>query len=78
MDLSTRKILFIQEFLKLESDRIISDFENLLQKEIESDCKYTPMSVAEFESRIRQSEDDSDNGRVTETSVLLDEIEKWS
>ena len=77
MDLQTRKIQFIQEFLKLESEKAISHLEKLLQKEAKTESGRTPMSVEEFQNRIDQSSDDSKNGRLTETNDLLDEIEKW-
>ena len=33
MDLDTRKVIFIRDFLKLESEKAISQFEKLLKKE---------------------------------------------
>ncbi|EKF55455.1 hypothetical protein I215_07092 [Galbibacter marinus] len=32
MDLDTRKIAFVQEFLKLQSDDVVSRFEKILKK----------------------------------------------
>jgi hypothetical protein len=78
MDLQTRKIIFVQEFLKLESEKAISHLEKLLQKETKSDAVFQPMSTQEFQQRIDKSLDDSKNGRVTEASELLSQIEKWS
>ena len=79
MDLQTRKISFIQEFLNFQSEEIILRFENLLKKEkkkITSD-KLEPMTLEEFNRRIDTSVEDSNNDRVTEASELLSEIEKW-
>lgn len=78
MDLQTRKILFVQEFLKLESEKAISHLEKLLEKETKNDSKFSPMSLQEYQKRIDQSLDDSLNGRLTESNQLLSEIEKWS
>ena len=78
MDLQTRKILFVQEFLKLESEKAITHLEKLLQKEAKSDSAFAPMSMQDFQKRIDQSSDDSKNGRLTETGELISEIEKWS
>lgn len=36
MDLQTRKIKFVQEFLKLQSEQAISRLEKILQKEVGS------------------------------------------
>ena len=78
MDLQTRKINFIQNFLKLESEKAISHLEKLLQKEVTSDAELKPMTMQEFHKRIEKSTEDSKNGRLTETNELISEIEKWS
>lgn len=78
MDLQTRKLNFIQNFLKLENEKAISQLEKLLQKEVKSDTELKPMTMQEFQKRIEKSTEDSNNGRLTETSELISEIEKWS
>lgn len=73
MDLQSRKIEFVQEFLKLQSEEVISQLEKLLKKEtkkIDRDLK--PMTIEELNSRIDQSEDDFRNGRFKTTSQLLE------
>jgi len=69
MDLQTRKIEFVQEFLKLQSEELIAQFENLLKKETQKKIK--PMSVLELNSRIDQSEDDFKNGKFKTSAELL-------
>ncbi|KDN55288.1 hypothetical protein [Flavobacterium seoulense] len=69
MDLQTRKIEFVQEFLKLQSEELIAQFENLLKKE--TNKKLKPMSVIELNSRIDQSENDFKNGKFKSSSELL-------
>ena len=78
MDLQTRKILFVQEFLKLESENAISHLEKLLKKAKVEDASLKPMSIQQYQKRINQSIQDSENGRLTESSQLISEIEKWS
>jgi hypothetical protein len=78
MDLQTRKLNFIQDFLKLESEKAISHLEKLLQKETQSNSELKPMTMKEFQKRIDQSNEDSKNDRLTENSKLISEIEKWS
>tara|TARA_R110002110_G_scaffold125814_1_gene304122 strand:+ start:311 stop:553 length:243 start_codon:yes stop_codon:yes gene_type:complete len=80
MNIEARKIEFIQEFLKLQSDDTISKLEKVLLKEKnESDNrKVKPMSARELNKRIDKSMEDSKNGRLTEASDLLAEIEKWN
>jgi hypothetical protein len=69
MDLQTRKLEFIQEFLKLQSEEVISQFENLMKKRIKDSLK--PMSIEEFNKGIDKSEDDFKNGRYKTSSELL-------
>lgn len=71
MDIQTRKIQFIQEFLKLESEKAISHLEKLLEKEIQNTPERKPMSIEELNARINKSEDDFKNGRYKSTSELL-------
>lgn len=80
MDLQTRKIEFIQEFLKLQSEEAISRLEKLLKKEKKEFEKNSiqPMTVEQFNKRIDKSMDDSKKGKLTESNYLLEEIEKWS
>ena len=77
MDLQTRKINFVQEFLKLQNEELVLRLENLLKKESKSKLNIVPMSIEEFNDRIDQSLDDSKNGRLTGTDDLLSEIEGW-
>lgn len=79
MDLQTRKISFIQEFLNFQSEEIILRFEKLLKKEKNriTSNKLEPMTIEEFNERINTSMEDSNNERVTEANQLLSEIEKW-
>lgn len=77
MDLQTRKIMFVQEFLKLESEKVISNLEKILQKEIKSESAFQPMTILELEQRIDKSLEDSKNGHLTESSELISQIEKW-
>ena len=78
MDLQTRKLNFIQDFLKLESEKAISHLEKLLQKETKGNSELKPMTMKEFQKRIDQSTEDSKNDRLTENDKLISEIEKWS
>ncbi|MFA9192402.1 hypothetical protein AAGV28_13570 [Flavobacterium sp. FZUC8N2.13] len=69
MDLQTRKIEFVQEFLKLQSEELIVQFENLLKKETQKKLK--PMSVIELNARIDQSENDFKKGKFKTSAELL-------
>ena len=60
MDIQTRKIKFVQTFLKLQSEDVISKLEKILKKnqvdEIIEDLK--PLTIKELNRRISQSEKD--------------------
>ncbi len=79
MDLQSRKISFVQEFLSIQSEEVVSRLEKYLKKEKISmeEKTFKPMSIAELNRRIDQSEQDSINGRLTEMDDFLAEIEKW-
>ncbi|MUV05233.1 hypothetical protein GN157_16085 [Flavobacterium rakeshii] len=68
MDLQTRKIEFVQEFLKLQSEEVISMLENLLKQNTGGTNK---MTSAELNSRIDKSEEDFKNGRYKTSNELL-------
>ncbi|MEM0578040.1 hypothetical protein [Flavobacterium polysaccharolyticum] len=78
MDLQTRKLNFIQDFLKLESEKTIAQFEKLLRNTAANEEELNPMTIDEFHKRINQSLEDVKNGKVTDANDLLTEIEKWS
>lgn len=75
MDLQTRKIEFVQEFLKIQSEEVISQLENLLKRnknDMDENEFFSPISIEEFNTRIDKSEDDFKNGRYKTTSQLLE------
>lgn len=75
MDIQSRKIEFVQAFLKLQNEEVISQLENILRKkstiEIDEDSDFKPMSIKEFNDRIDKSENDFKNGNYKSTSELL-------
>ncbi|MDA3881955.1 MAG: hypothetical protein PF481_01595 [Bacteroidales bacterium] len=79
MDIQTRKINFIQEFLKIQNEEVVRQFEKLLSKENNSTPErlFSRMSIEDFNKRIDLSLSDSENDNVTEINDLLDEISKW-
>jgi hypothetical protein len=79
MDIQARKIHFVQEFLRVADDELVTKLEELLhierRKKLEKDLH--PMSLREFNEIIDKSEDDFANGRVTEARNLLKQINTW-
>lgn len=79
MDLQTRKIEFVQEFLKIQKEEAVLRLEKLLEKEkvkIEAE-DFKPFSVEEFQKRIDRSVGDSKQNRLTGNADLLNEVQKW-
>jgi hypothetical protein len=73
MNLETRKIVFIQEFLKVQSEEVIARLEKLLktEKSPAEEKLLKPMTAQELNDRIEQSESDFDNDRFKSSSELL-------
>ena len=74
MDLQTRKIEFVQEFLKIQSEEAIERLEKLLKKEKKNTLPDS-MSLVELNERIEKSESDFKNNRFKSTSGLLAKYE---
>jgi len=78
MDIQTRKIKFIQEFLKIQNEEMISQLEEiLLVNKSPQNKDSSPMTMVELEERIDKSMDDSKNEKITPAIELEKEIEKW-
>lgn len=79
MDLQTRKIQFIQEFLKYANANILDKFEELLKQERtkEFEKEIQPMTLDEYEHRIERAFEDVKNNRVKSAKNLKNEIATW-
>ncbi|WP_396192999.1 hypothetical protein [Flavobacterium sp.] len=77
MNIETRKLTFIQEFLRLENEDIVIGLEKLLHKRkaelIEKDLK--PMSLEKFNSDIDQSYDDYVNNDMITAKNLKNKFQ---
>ncbi|PCH76665.1 MAG: hypothetical protein COB98_05620 [Flavobacteriaceae bacterium] len=80
MDLEARKKTFVQEFLRLQNEDIVSGLEKLLRKRktklIEE--SFNPMSMEQYNSEIDQAMEDSESGRMIKASDLKAKIQKWT
>lgn len=79
MDIVSRKLSFVQEFLRISDEKLIAKLERLLRSERSKKMskELNPMTMDEFNEMIDLSEDDFNNGRVTETKELLKIVETW-
>ena len=73
MNLETRKLSFIQEILRIQSEKTISRLETILRKEKNTSNEqiFEPMTQNELDKRIDQSESDFRNNRSKSSSELL-------
>ncbi|HBG40975.1 MAG TPA: hypothetical protein DDZ96_08355 [Porphyromonadaceae bacterium] len=74
MDIQSRKLNFIQEFLQVQNEELMSRLEKVLY---DYRSHPEPLTVEEFNKRIEQSLEDSENDRVIEAGQLLSEINQW-
>lgn len=80
MDLQTRKLSFIQEFIRIQNEDIIIVLEKMLkrQKAESYEKNLKRMAIEEFTADIDQSMKDSVHNQVIEAKDLKNEIKKWS
>jgi hypothetical protein len=79
MNLEARKISLVQEFLRIDNEKIISALEDLLHKsKSESfDENLKAMSLNQFNDEIDKSLDDENNDRLINVNDLKNKIQKW-
>jgi hypothetical protein len=79
MDIQTRKINFVQEFLRLRNIKLIEKLEKVLledkAKDYEANLK--PMSIDNFNKMIDKSIDDAKQGNVVNARELKESVKKW-
>lgn len=73
MDIQTRKLAFIEEFLKIQSTEVLSQLEEILKKQQnKSDFRLDDAFIEEqLNQRMEQSELDFEHKRFKKTSELL-------
>lgn len=80
MDLEARKISFVQEFLRLQNEEIVSGLEQFMRKRKNEllEKKSSPITINELNAEIDQALEDSKNGNMIEASALKAKINKWN
>jgi hypothetical protein len=79
MDIQTRKINFVQEFLRLRNIKLIDKLEKILledkAKDYEANLK--PLSIDNFNKMIDKSIEDANQGNVVSARELKESVKKW-
>ena len=80
MNLEARKISLVQEFLKIDNEKIISALEKFLIKSKSEDFEKSlePMSLEKFNSEIDIALEDEKNNRIIKAKDLKEKIQKWN
>ncbi len=79
MTVEARKLHFIEEFLKVTDENIISQMERLLrnEKREQQENSLQPMNLNEFKHIIDKAREDVERGRVISHENLKQEILSW-
>ncbi len=80
MNLEARKISFVQEFLRLQNEDIVSGLEKLLRKRKSemTEKNFKPMTMEFYNAEIDQAIEDSKNERMIKATDLKAKIQKWT
>ena len=79
MDIQTRKINFVQEFLRIRNIKLIEKLERILLEEKAKDYeeKLRPYNIDSFNQMIDKSIDDAKQGNIVEARELKESVKKW-
>ena len=79
MDIQTRKINFIQEFLRLRNIKLIEKLEKILleDKAREYEANLKPLNIDNFNKMIDKSIEDAKQGNVVSARDLKGSVKKW-
>jgi len=79
MDIQTRKINFVQEFLRLRNIKLIEKLEKILledkAKDYEANLK--PLNIDNFNKMVDKSIEDATQGNVVDARELKESVKRW-
>lgn len=79
MNIQARKLVLIEEFLRISDESFITKLESFIkqEKKISHERNLKPMLLNEFHEMIDQAKQDSDAGRVVSHRELRKKVKKW-
>jgi hypothetical protein len=79
MDIQTRKINFVQDFLRLRNIKLIAKLEKILleDKARDYEANLKPLSIDNFNNMIDKSIEDANQGNVVSARDLKESVKKW-
>ena len=80
MNIEAKKLSFIQEFLRVDNEKIINALENLLHKSKSEDfeANLKAMAIEQLNDEIDLAIEDEKNGRTINAKELKRKIQEWS
>ena len=79
MNIQARKLVLIEEFLRISDETLITKLESFIkhEKKISHERNLKPMSIDEFHAMIDQAKQDSEAGRVISHEELKKKVKTW-
>jgi predicted transcriptional regulator len=79
MDIQTKKLHFVQEFLRIEDEKIIDKLNNVLklERKLKVEKQLKPFTIEEFNAIIDRAEADSKAGRLISAQEMKKEMDSW-
>ena len=79
MNIQARKLVLIEEFLRISDETLITKLESFIkhEKKISHERNLKPMSIDKFHAMIDQAKQDSDAGRIISHEELKKKVKTW-
>ena len=79
MDIQTRKINFVQEFLRLRNIKLLEKLEKILLEDKAKDYEASlkPLNSDDFNKMLDKSLDDAKQGNLVDARELKVSVRKW-
>jgi hypothetical protein len=79
MNIEARKLVLIEEFLRISDELLVAKLENFLknEKKIISERNLKPMSTLEFHDMIDRAIQDGQEGRLISHEDLKKKVKTW-
>lgn len=79
MNLEARKILIVQEFLRLDNEKIITAVESLLHESKSEiyEQSLKPMSMEQYNNEVDKALEDEKNNRLINVKDLKQKVKGW-
>jgi predicted transcriptional regulator len=79
MNIEARKLVLIEEFLRIQDENLINKLESFIrqEKKISHERNLSPIPLNEFHEMIDQAMRDSESGRVISHKELKKKVKTW-